>query len=388
VSRRLGVVISRTALRVVAVERGRVTWAAERPLDGAGEIAAALAELAAERPKGFRRARVAMAGDLVQVKLLPGFPRLPAAKLDRAVALQTGRWFLKNGHPLVTSAVRLVGDGGVLAAAVERQALEAVWDGAARAGLRCDGVGTTVAACARMLGDGDHSIPADGVCDRVAVQGGVPIAIRRSKDAGDLGAGPSVPGLDGDGGRFYPAYAVALGRPTPSFALNGSDPERSAATRRLAVRLAVAAMLCWLAAGTIGVIRVNGAISGSRSELATLGPALDAAVAVERDLTLADGLLTAVQGAQAARSRDAELLSLLTRTLPDSAYLLSLRRGRDGRVTVVGFGPSAARTLGALGRAPGVVSPMLQGGVTRELTAGRAVERFILSFMWRPMEPQ
>jgi hypothetical protein len=388
VSRRLGVVISRTALRVVAVERGRVTWAAERALDGAGEIAAALAELAAERPRGFTRARVAIAGALVQVKVLSRLPRLSAARLDRAVALQAGRWFLKNGRPLVTGAARSGANGGVLAAAVERGVLDAVCDGAARAGLRCDGVGTAVGACAQMLGDGDHDLPADGVWDRVAVQGGVPIAIRRSKDAGDPGAGPPVPGLDGDGARFFPAYAIALVRPTPSFALNGSDPERSAATRRLAVRVAVVAAMCWVAAATIGLIRVNGAVRSSRSELITLGPALDAAVAVERDLTLADGLLTAVQGAQAARSRDAELLSLLTRTLPDSAYLLSLRRGRDGRVTVVGFGPSAAETLAAIGRAPGVVSPALQGGVTREMTGSRAVERFILSFTWRPMEPQ
>jgi hypothetical protein len=387
VSRRLGVVISRTALRVVAVERGRVTWAAERALDGAGEIAAALAELAAERPRGFTRARVAIAGALVQVKVLSGLPRLSAAWLDRAVALQAGRWFLKNGRPLVTGAVRSGANGGVLAAAVERGVLDAVCDGAARAGLRCDGVGTAVGACAQMLGDGDHDLPAD-VWDRVAVQGGVPIAIRRSKDAGHLGAGPTVPGLDGDGGRFYPAYAVALGRPTPSFALNGSDPERSAATRRLAVRVAVVAAMCWVAAATIGLIRVNGAVRSSRSELMTLRPALDAAVTVERDLTLADGLLAAVHRAQASRSRDAGLLAVLTRGLPDSAYLLSLRRGRDGRVTVVGFGPSAAETLAALGRAPGVVSPALQGGVTREMTGSRAVERFILSFTWRPMEPQ
>jgi Tfp pilus assembly protein PilN len=379
------VTISRTALRVVAVERGRVTWAAERALDGAGEIAAALAELAAERPRGFRRARVALAGELVRVKVLSGFPRLSAAKLDRAVALQASRWFLRNGHPLVTRAVRLGGAGCVLAAAVERQALEAVGDGAARAGLKCDGVGTAVAACARMLGDGDHVLPADGVYDRVAVHRGSPVAVRRSKDAGDSQAGPTVPGLDAEGVRFFPAYAVALTRPIPEFAF-GADPERSAATRRLALRLAVIAALCWVAAATVGLIRINGAVRGSRRELATLGPALDAAVAVERDLTLADGLLAAVRSAQTARSRDTELLSALTRALPDSAYLLSLRRGRDGRVTVVGFGPSAARVLAALERASGIDSPALQGGVIREMTAGRAVERFILSFGWRPMD--
>jgi hypothetical protein len=385
VSRRLGIAVSRTALRVVALERGHVVWAAERALAGPNEIAPALAELAAERPRGYSRARVVLAGELVQVKTLAGLPRLSAAQLDRAVAFQASRWFLKNGRPLVTAAARVGRGADVLAAATERDVVEAVRDGAGRAGLRLDTIGPAVGACPPLLADGDYRLSADSVCDHVTVRRGLPTAVRRLRQASEGAVEPAVPGLEGEGSRFFAAYAAARARPAPAFGLNGSDAERSATLRRTLIRLGGLGAALWLTAALIVVLRANGAIRDSRAHLAALAPALDAAVAVERDLALADGLLAEVRRAQAARSRDAQVLSVLTRALPDSTWLNSLRRGRDGRVTVVGLGPSAARIPAALAQVPGIVSPALQGGVTRDLTGGRAIERFVVTFTWRPV---
>lgn len=385
--RRLGLAVSRTMLRAVALERGRVTWAAERPLAGPEEIATAFAELAAERPRGIARARVVLDGELVQVKLLDGFPRLSQPKLERAVALQASRWFLKNGTPLVTGAARLRG-ARVLAAAAPRDALDAVAEGLARAGLALDAVGTGMATAAALLPDGEHVMASDGVTRWLSVVGGEARSWRCivGPAVADAAWLRSVPGLEIDGARFLTAYAAAAVAPRPSLAAGLSDAERVARLRRVLIRLAGTACVLWAAAGAVFAIRVQTALRSTRAELAELGPALDAAVAVERDVALANEMLGAVRAARISRSRDAVLLSVLTRALPDSAYLVSLHRSRDGRVAVQGYAPSAADLVAALSRAPGVLAPALQGGVAREVAAGRSRERFGLAFTWQPPE--
>jgi hypothetical protein len=355
-------------------------------VSGLDELPTALAELAAERPRRARRVRVGIDGDLVQVKLLSGLPRLSASRLDRAVALQAGRWFLKNGRPLITGTVMPYKSGRVLAAAVERDVLEAVADGVARAGLRTDRVGAAAGAVARLLPDGDHVLTGPDGSAWVSVHGHEVTGWRRAGGTADPLA---VPGLGPDSARFFAAYAVAAARPSPDLALDRSDPERLRIWRRLAVRLAAGATVIWMAAAAVFTGRVTGAANQARAELQALGPALDAATAVERDLALSDQLLSQVDQARTAQSRDAEMLATLTHALPDSVHLTSVRRARDARVTVMGFAPSAARVVAILGRTAGVESPAIQGGLVRDGAGGRAVERFTLAFTWRPvLEPK
>jgi hypothetical protein len=379
----LGVSVSRTAIRAVALARGRVVWAAERLLAGPEDLASGLAELAAERPRGVTRARVALEGELVQVKLLDGFPRVSAAKVRRAVALQAGRWFLRNGKPLATGATRMAG-ARVLAAAVELDAVDAIVAGLGEAGLGLDRVGAAAGAWAAVLPDGEHELTADHVTDRVAIVARGVASVRRSRiGEGEVITGPAVPGL-AEGARFFSAYAAAVEPPSPRFDSASSDADRALAWRRHSVRLAVAAVVLWAAAAVAFGMRVSAATRQAALERAALGPALDAAMAVERDLALTNEVLGAVDAALHTRSTDARLLSVLTAALPDSAHLLALRRNRDGQVTLVGYAPAAARVLAALAATPGVVQPALQSGITRETVAGRSRERFAIAFAWQP----
>lgn len=377
----MGLGVSRTGVRAVVLDRGRVIWAAERPVAGIEELATALADLAAERPRGVRRARVALDGELVQAKVLEGFPRLSPAKLQRAVALQLGRWFLKNGKPLSAGAVSL-GGGRVLAAAAEHEALDAVGDGLAQAGLT-GGVGAAVGAWARLLPDGEHVMAADEVVDRVSVTAHRLLVVRRCREPAPGGLKPAVPGMD-DGARFFTAYAAAAADPVPAFRTHREDVHREAAWRRRAFQLAVAILVLWISAGAVFGLRVRATHRRAVAERAALGPALDAAIAVERDLAMADDVLRTVQAARQQRSSDAMLLSVLTAALPDSAHLSLLRRERDSRVTLVGYAPSAAGVLAALAGTPGVREPVLQSGITRETVAGRQRERFGIAFTWHP----
>jgi Tfp pilus assembly protein PilN len=368
----------------VAVERGHVTWAAERTLEGVGELAAALAELAAERPRGYGRARVVVSGDLVQVRLLDGLPRLAAARLHRVVSLQAMRWFLKNGGPPTIAAARQRGGASAVAVAAGSDALDAVAQGLAAAGLRLEAAGAAAATCAAILPDGEHVLAADGVAMHLVVDHSQLRALRRSAaSAADEGVGPAVPGLN-DSSRFFPAYAAAVIRPAPPLADGRSDGERLVRRQQLAVRLLLAALLLWGTAAGVLATRVQGAIGSSRGEIALFAQPLGAALAVERDLTLAGEVLRAVHDAQTQRSQDARLLEVLTGALPDSTYLLSVRRGHDGRVHLVGLAPSAAGVVATLGAVPGVAGASLEGGVMREMGRGRPRERFTVAFSWRP----
>jgi hypothetical protein len=383
---RLGLAVSRTALRAVAVTRGRPIWVAERPLGGVAEIADGIAELATERPARVRRTRVVLDGGLVQVKLVAGLPRLSDERLRGVVALQAGRWFLRNGTPLVTGAAWVVPGERALAAAADADTLERVLEGAARAGLRVEAVGPAVSTCAALLPDGTWAWADDGVVEWVTVQGGHLQVQRRSAATRALPGAPlpPPPGLAEDTGRLFSAFAAAQRRPVPALEAPALTVRNHTADRRRTLALGLLAVACWLAAAGTFEIRMRRAAATAAQELATLRPLAEQALTVERDVARAEDALARIAALRATRSRDGALLAAVTRTLPDSAYLVSLRRSRDGRVTLMGVAPSAARVVTALASAAGIERPVIEGGIVRDVTAQGVRERFRVAFAWDP----
>jgi hypothetical protein len=382
----LGLAVSRTALRAVALHRGRPIWVAERPLGGVAEIAEGIAELATERPPRVTRTCVVLEGDLVQVKLVAGLPRLSDHRLRGVIALQAGRWFLRNGTPLVTGATWVVPGERALAAAAEAGTLDRVLEGAARAGLRVEAVGPAVSTCAALLPDGEWTWPADAVVEGITLRDGRIQILRRSAENGATPATslPALPGLAPDTGPLYPAFAAARRRPVPVLEPAALAERSHTADRRRTLALGLLTLGCWVAAAGTFELRTRRAAAVAAAELATLRPLLEQALTVERDLATAEDALARIAEARAARSRDGALLGAVTRALPDSAYLVSLRRGREGRVSLMGVAPSAARVVTALAGTSGIGGPVIEGGIARETTAQGVRERFRLSFSWMP----
>jgi hypothetical protein len=129
--------IGRSSLRAEAVERGAVVWAGEAGYADAADLADAIARLAAEPPRACRRLVVALDRPPVQLRTLTDLPPVKPRHLPALVAQQTGRFFRKNGQPLVTDAA-WVGQGptrSVHAAAVEEPLVEAIAAGARAAGM-------------------------------------------------------------------------------------------------------------------------------------------------------------------------------------------------------------------------------------------------------------
>ncbi len=153
---RMGLAISRSGVRAVAVCRGRKVWVAERMLDDVAHLRTALAELAGERPRAARRVRVVIEHDLCEVKVLRNLPPVSLAKLREIVALQASRWFLANGTDPATMVAPLGRGQGAVAAATDPALLRAVADGCRDAGLRLIGVTPAAVAFAATLPDGAH----------------------------------------------------------------------------------------------------------------------------------------------------------------------------------------------------------------------------------------
>src|SRR3989449_7042049 len=129
--------IGRSSLHAEAVEHGSVTWVGEAFYAELGELADAIARLAAEPPRACGRLVVSLDRPPVQLRTLSALPPVKPQHLAALVAQQAGRFFRKNGQPLVTDAV-WVGKGATRvahAAAVEEPLVEAIAAGARAAGL-------------------------------------------------------------------------------------------------------------------------------------------------------------------------------------------------------------------------------------------------------------
>jgi len=133
----LRVQVGRDSIRAVADHRGRVTWAGEAGYTSLEDLADAIARLAAEPAQHCRHLEVALERPLVQLRSLRDLPPVKERELARLVAHQAGRFFRKNGTPLVTDAVWVKNgtDRVVHAAAVEEPVVEAIVAGARGAGL-------------------------------------------------------------------------------------------------------------------------------------------------------------------------------------------------------------------------------------------------------------
>ena len=96
--------IGRSFLHAEVIEHGSVIWAGQASYGESGELADAIARLAAEPPRTCRRLVVAIDHPPLQLRTLTNLPPVKPRHLTALVAQQAGRFFRKNGQPLVTDA--------------------------------------------------------------------------------------------------------------------------------------------------------------------------------------------------------------------------------------------------------------------------------------------
>jgi hypothetical protein len=270
------------------------------------------------------------------VKTLRGLPRLAAEHLAAHVQLHSRRYFLQNGIPLVTDATPIApADSGLaLAAAAPVPLVEAIARGLEAAKLECRTI--------------------------------VPLSL-------------ISPGASND--PFAAARAVAQSPVVPLALLpDVTRSERRARERRSFLTWGVvAASSVALAIGAWFAVQIRSERVAER-ELAHIRPAVESAIAVRSDLDATDDALAVLSRAAVGRAHRVRLLAELTRALPDSGFLVSVRLEPDGRGSLAGYAPSAAQVLARLERTGTIAHGVMDGPVTREVVAGKERERFAIRF--------
>lgn len=312
----LRVRVGRSTLRAEARHRGTVTWAGEASYEQLGDLADAIARLAAEPPRACRRLTVTLDRPPVQLRTLAQLPPVKTRHLSALVAQQAGRFFRKNGQPLVTDAI-WVGEGVVRvarAAAVDEPLVEAIAAGARAAGLWLE----TITAADE------------------------------------------------------PASLVLLPR--------SERETRERRARSLTRRLALTACIVWLAAGGLFLGRLAWERRAVARELAALAKPLAAVLDARRELRDAEATLNAVTNAEGDRQRGFAVLVAITGALPDSSVLTSLAWSADGTGALVGVAQHAASVISRLDRVEVLTGVRLGGPVMRESIGARDWERFTILF--------
>jgi len=312
----LHLAVGASTIRAEARRGAVVVWAGEAAYDSLAELTDAIARLAAEPAERCRRLRVALERPPVQTRTLSELPPVKERELAALVAQQAGRFFRRNGAPLVTDAVWL-GNGAkrvVRAAAAPEPILLAVVTGAREAGLLVEGI---------------------------------------------------APAGSADGLLLLPSVERAA---------------RMRAGRRVLKRLAVAAAGVWAVAALLFGVRLTAERRAVELELATAQAPLAALLDARRELRTAEATIRALADARGARGRSLALLLRVSAVLPDSVVLTSFTWRADGSGVLTGAARRAADVLAQLERSGFLQRPRIEGAVVREGLAGRVWERFTIAF--------
>jgi hypothetical protein len=303
-------------VRAEARRAGVAIWSGEAEYGSLADLTDVLARLAAVPPEKCKRLRVILEHPPAQTRTLTDLPPVRERHLPSLVAAQAGRFFRRNGTPLVTDAVWVTnGKGRVTqAVAAEEPLLIAIIAGAVQAGLVVESIGAA-------------------------------------------GVSPELQLL-----------------PT------GERTVRLRATRRSLMRLTAAVCALWLTVGALFGARLITERRDVDAELAAAEAPLSALRDVRREMRAAEAMVISLADARRSRGEALATLARLKAAIPDSAVLTAYRWRADGSGVLAGAGRRAADVLAGVERSRAVTNPRIEGAVVREAIAGRDWERFTIVF--------
>lgn len=142
--------------------------------------------------------------------------------------------------------------------------------------------------------------------------------------------------------------------------LNRGD---AAPARRVKLALYGLCAVLALACVVVPVLRQQAAIGDVQAQIAQLQPAVQQALDLRRQLSIAQSGSSAI--AAAAKAGDTlQMLAALTTALPDGTFLTDFTL-KSGDLTIDGQSSNAARLIGVLAAAPGFHNPTFSAPVTR-----------------------
>ena len=308
--------IGSSRVQAQAVRGDTIVWAGEATYESSADLTEVVARLAAEPSERCRRLDVIIERPPAQTRTLTDLPPVRARELGPLVANQAGRFFRRNGAPLVTDAVRVANGHGpvVQAAAIEEPLVLAIVAGAKQAGLSLD------------------TITAAGLVPEIQL---LPV---------------------------------------------GERVTRRRASRRSVLRIAIAVAAIWVLAGAAFVARLLTERRAVDAELSASAAPLAALRQVRQEMRTAEVMVQSLAEARRTQGEALVALARVSASLPDSAVFTSYSWHADGSGVVSGTARRAANVLAALERTHVLSSPRLEGAVVHETVAGHEWERFTIVF--------
>ena len=383
----LGICVTLHGLRAVLVRGDRVLWAATAQWDAVAELAAAIGRLAGELPQAANRVRVVLARELVQLRTVMPAPPLSDADARRYVAFETPRLFRRNGEPLVTDArvLRVTArERALWAAAASEPLVDSVLHGCQQAGLRLESLGPATEVFPWVVEKapvgGELGVPNGDTCERIAIArcGAWRSRFLRGHSVPEPKWTPPLAATGERAPVLAAAYGATLYRPTLDLLPPETKAARLRASWKQVQRTAAFGAALWVGAGVVQVAKLEMRGRAAARELRLLGPAVDSAVVLRRELNAARTALKTMNEAQRHRSRTLVLLADLTNRLGDAAFLAAFQLSPDSTLRLVGYAPQGARVLAQVERAPWVRDVRFEAPVTREGVVGGELDRFSL----------
>lgn len=377
----IGVTLDADGVRAVGVRSGRVLWGVDGSVDPSRPLTEALAGFLGTLPVPVwprPPVTVALGISYAQTKRLSGIPALQdATLLARAVQEHVGRFFLKNGVPLVTTSVRPDRTGGAWAAAFELTTVTAIEAACRKVRLPLRAVVPVVDVIGHGLVLDGRPVQAGGAA--IEWENGWLASVRRvGRENGEQPA--PVPALTslGDVARaFAGAYGAAVSARTTSLAWRPVTPP-PVPRWRLLLALSVGA-LALLAALVIPPLAAHAAERRAIAHLHTIATARSGALDRSRDLARTTEGLNEVADLHAHQRPATAFLAAVARALPPGAAALAMHIDSVSG-SIVTLAPHASAVLDTLDRTPGIVGAEIVGPVTREGSTGHPLERATIRF--------
>lgn len=393
---RLGIELESTGVRGVLVERGEITNAEVVGLADVESLDVALTRvLEALRRPAWRKplVYVAIGPAASQLRRLNHLPAIDGTRLLRdMVHSNAGRFFLKNGVPLLTSSVRREEGGNGWAAAVEEPPVRAVAEACRSSHLRLELAAPSIVALRCSLED-EWLTAVDGeVVMRAHVgSNGAIREIRRlslSGEAGNWRAAMPVAALRslGDAAMLFAAAygATTIDRREP-LALHARDLRlcREVSVPRWRMLLAISS-LCFatMLALTLPAFYAQQVATRTARRLESVNRQYRQARWMEAELERTTASLREIDEFEATRRSTIRFIADLTTALPQDAWLQSLHLDKEGG-TLTALAPRAAVTAAGLASLRSISTPTIVGTVSAEQLGPDRVERVTMRFRWK-----
>ncbi|HEY7877798.1 MAG TPA: hypothetical protein VIC55_06220 [Gemmatimonadaceae bacterium] len=397
IRQRLGLGIGQERVSAVLFVGETVRWVAARRRGEGVALSDSLRALLAECPRSqFMPMRViaAVGPSTTQLKRVTDLPLLSAPRALAAVVREhAGRFFLKNGVPLVFTAAWVESPGCIWIAGFEEPDVTAIIAACRDARLPVSAIVPTAVAL-RCVVDESQITWADGdVSVKITYAERRLVQVRRIPSAGPAPGLPlfveSVASLGAQAAHVMDAAGAARTPSTEALALHTRHLDhRETPTRRrstlVAVSCTVAISLAVLSPG----IAASLVLRRAEARATVIGPRAAAAEKDARMLDSTSAVLDALAAFANSRRSMTLLLAEVTRALPDSSTLLALQIDSSGTGNIVAVASHAAAIVDAVERVPSFTSPEIVGPVTHESLGGHTVERVTVRFrVLAPEEP-